>query len=436
MIERYTRPEMGRIWSDDNRLRAMLRVEVELLKVLAPKKGIPARELQALNRLMEKSLLDASRRKESSAGHEVIGMISAVAGELKKQAPKVDRYLHYGLTSSDVLDTSMALQLRDAADLLISGLERAAGRLKTLAKKHERTWMVGRTHGVHAEPITFGIKVAGWHAEAVRGLKRLRAARETIAYGQISGAVGAFTQLSPDVEADILDALGLRPEPVSTQVIPRDRYADYFHALVLTACAIERVALEIRHLQKTEVLELEEPFSDGQKGSSAMPHKRNPVLCENLCGLARLIRGYESTVTENCALWHERDISHSSNERVILPDAHIVLDFMLDRFVKVLDGLQVYPERMKKNLESSHGLVFSQTVLLRLIDAGLGRLEAYDLVQRCAMKTWKGEGSLRHTLGADPEVTKRLSARELDACFSLEPYAASAREILKRGGCL
>ncbi|NNN04832.1 MAG: adenylosuccinate lyase, partial [Elusimicrobia bacterium] len=392
MIERYTRPEMGRIWSDENRLRAMLRVEVELLKVLAPKKGIPARELQALNRLMEKSLLDASRRKESTAGHEVIGMISAVAGELKKQAPKVDRYLHYGLTSSDVLDTSMALQLRDAADLLIAGLERAAGRLKTLAKKHERTWMVGRTHGVHAEPITFGIKVAGWHAEAVRGLKRLRAARETIAYGQISGAVGAFTQLSPDTEASILDALGLRPEPVSTQVIPRDRYADYFHALVLTACAIERVALEIRHLQKTEVLELEEPFSDGQKGSSAMPHKRNPVLCENLSGLARLIRGYESTVTENCALWHERDISHSSNERVILPDAHIVLDFMLDRFVKVLDGLQVYPERMKKNLESSHGLVFSQTVLLRLIDAGLGRLEAYDLVQRCAMKTWKGEG--------------------------------------------
>jgi adenylosuccinate lyase len=436
MIERYTRPAMGRIWSDDNRMRSMLLVEEQLLKALAPKKGIPTRELQALHRLMEKSLLEASRRKESSAGHEVIGMISAVAGELKKQAPKVDRYLHYGLTSSDVLDTAMALQLRDAADLLVAGWEQAASRLKTLAKKHERTWMVGRTHGVHAEPITFGIKVAGWHAEALRCLKRMRAARELIAYGQISGAVGAFTQLSPDVEAEILDELGLRPEPVSTQVIPRDRYAEYFHALVLSACAIERVALEIRHLQKTEVLELEEPFSEGQKGSSAMPHKRNPVLCENLCGLARLIRGYETTVTENCALWHERDISHSSNERVIFPDAHIVLDFMLDRFVKVLEGLQVYPERMKKNLESSHGLVFSQTVLLRLIDAGLGRLEAYDLVQRNAMKTWKGEGTLRQTLAADPEVAKRLSAGELDACFSLAPYAASAREILKRGGCL
>ncbi len=436
MIERYTRPEMGRIWSDDNRLRAMLRVEEELLKAIAPQKGIPAKEIAALRRLMEKSLLASSRRKESGAAHEVIGMISAVSEELKRQAPKVERYLHYGLTSSDVLDTGGALQMREACGLLIDGLEGVARRLKTLARRHERTWMVGRTHGVHAEPITFGIKVAGWHAEALRGLKRLRAARETIAYGQISGAVGAFTQLAPEIEARVLDALDLRPEPVSTQVIPRDRYADYFHALALCACAIERIALEIRHLQRTEVLELEEPFGEGQKGSSAMPHKRNPVLCENLCGLARLIRGYEATVLENCALWHERDISHSSNERVILPDAHIVLDFMLDRLANILDGLQVHPERMKKNLESSRGLVFSQTVLLRLIDAGLGRLEAYDLVQRCAMRTWRGEGTLRETLGADPDVAKRLSPRELDACFSLEPYAASARDILKRGGCL
>jgi len=434
MIERYTRPEMGRIWSDEHRLRAMLRVEEELLKAIAPEKGIPASELKVLKRLMEKSLLDASRRKESTAGHEVIGMISAVAGELKKSAPKVDRYLHYGMTSSDVLDTAMALQLRDACDLLIQGWEEVARRMKALARKHERTWMVGRTHGVHAEPITFGIKVAGWHAEALRCLKRLRAARELIAYGQISGAVGAFTQLGTDVEATVLEALDLRPEPVSTQVIPRDRHAEYFHALVLSACAVERVALEIRHLQKTEILELEEPFSDGQKGSSAMPHKRNPVLCENLCGLARLIRGYESTVTENCILWHERDISHSSNERIIFPDAHIALDFMLHRLSHVLDGLQVFPARMKKNLESSHGLVFSQKVLLRLIDAGLGRLEAYDLVQRNAMKTWRGEGTLRQTLGWDVEVTKRLSSKELDECFSLEPYAAATREILKRGG--
>ncbi len=436
MISRYTRPVMGDIWSDDNRLRAMLRVEEELLKAIADDKGVPAAELKALRRLLEKSLLDASRRKESSAGHEVIGMLSAVAGELKTKAPKVDRYLHYGMTSSDVLDTSMALQLRDSADLLVAGLEAVLKRLKALARKHERTWMVGRTHGVHAEPITFGIKVAGWHAEGLRGLRRLRAARELIAYGKVSGAVGAFSQLSPDVEAKVLDALGLRPEPVSTQVVPRDRYAEYFHALVLTACFIERIALEIRHLQKTEILELEEPFSEGQKGSSAMPHKRNPVLCENLCGLARLIRTYESAVTENCALWHERDISHSSNERMILPDANLALDFMLHRLEQVLDGLQVYPERMKTNLERMNGLVFSQKVLLRLIDAGLGRLEAYDLVQRSAMKTWKDNRPLREHLAADPDVSKRLSHKELDACFSLEPYGASAREILKRGGCL
>ncbi len=436
MIPRYTRPAMGEIWSDDNRLRAMLRVEEELLKAIASEKGVPASELKALRRLLEKSLLDASRRRESSAGHEVIGMLSAVAGELKAKAPKVDRYLHFGMTSSDVLDTSMALQLRDSADLLVAGVEAVLKRLKSLAKKHERTWMVGRTHGVHAEPITFGIKVAGWHAEGLRCLRRLRAARELIAYGKISGAVGAFSQLPAEVEAKVLDVLGLRPEPVSTQVVPRDRYAEYFHALVLTACFVERIALEIRHLQKTEILELEEPFSEGQKGSSAMPHKRNPVLCENLCGLARLIRTYESAVTENCALWHERDISHSSNERMILPDAHIALDFMLARLENVLDGLQVYPENMKRNLDKMNGLVFSQKVLLRLIDAGLGRLEAYDLVQRNAMKTWKDGRPLRDHLNADPDVSKRLSPKELDACFSLEPYGASAREILKRGGCL
>ncbi|MEK7388613.1 MAG: adenylosuccinate lyase [Elusimicrobiota bacterium] len=436
MIERYTRPAMGKIWSDENRLRAMMRVEEELLRAIADEKEIPGSELKALRRLLERSMLEASRRKESTAGHEVIGMLSAVAGELKSKAPKVDRYLHYGMTSSDVLDTSMALQLRESADLLILDLESLSKRLKSLARAHERTWMVGRTHGVHAEPITFGVKVAGWHAEVMRCQRRMRAARDVISYGKISGAVGAFSQLGPDVEGKVLDALGLRPEPVSTQVVPRDRYAEYFHALVLCACMVERIALEIRHLQKTETLELEEPFSQEQKGSSAMPHKRNPVLCENLCGLARLIRSYESAVLENCALWHERDISHSSNERVIMPDAHIALDFMLHRLGVVLDGLQVRPERMRLNLESMNGLVFSQKVLLRLIDSGLGRLAAYDLVQRAAMKTWKDHRPLREYLAADPDVSRRLSAKELDACFSLEPYGVSARDILKRGGCL
>ena len=436
MIERYTRPAMAAVWSDDTRMRAMLRVEEEVLKALAPSKGIPAAELKALRRLMDKSILESARKRESSSGHEVIGMLAAVAGELKKQAPKVDRYLHYGLTSSDVLDTATALQLVEASELLIEGWEEVLRRLKALARKHELTWMVGRTHGVHAEPITFGIKVAGWHAEAQRCLRRTRAARETIAYGQVSGAVGGFTQLPPELEAKVLDALGLRPEPVSTQVVPRDRYAEYFHSLVLSAACVERIAIEIRHLQKTETLELEEPFTESQKGSSAMPHKRNPILCENLTGLARLIRGYESTVVENCLLWHERDISHSSNERVILPDAHIALDFMLHRLATVLDGLVVSSANMKRNLEKTNGLVFSQTVLLALIDAGLGRLEAYDLVQKAAMKTWKDGRALREHLAADPEVSKRLSSKELDACFKLERYAASAREILKRGGCL
>ncbi len=436
MIERYSRPAMAAIWSDDNRMRVMLGVEEAYLAVLAKEKAIPASELKALKRLIERSMVEAARKKESTAGHEIIGMLSAVAGELKTKAPKVDRYLHYGLTSSDVLDTALAIQLRDAADLLIADWEQAGLKLKALARKHEKTVMVGRTHGVHAEPITFGHKVAGWHSEAQRCLRRMRHARDTIAYGKISGAVGGFTHAGPDVEAKVLDALGLRPEPVSTQVVPRDRVAEYFTAVALSAACIERIALEIRHLQKTETLEVEEPFSEGQKGSSAMPHKRNPILCENLCGLARLIRSYMPAVLENCALWHERDISHSSNERIILPDAHIALDFMLHRLGQVLDGLQVYPERMKQNLESSKGLVFSQKVLLKLIDAGLGRLEAYEIVQRNAMKTWKGAGPFKNVLAADPDVQRRLSAKELDACFDLGGYAAHSREILKRGGCL
>jgi adenylosuccinate lyase len=436
MIERYTRPGMAAIWSDDNRMRAMLRVEQTYLEALAEDKKIPPAELKALAKLIEKSMVEAAKKKESTAGHEVIGMLSAVAGELKAKAPKVDRYLHYGLTSSDVLDTALAIQLRDAADLLITGWEQVGLKLKALAKKHEKTVMVGRTHGVHAEPISFGHKVAGWHSEAQRCLRRMRHARDVIAYGKVSGAVGGFTHAGPDVEAKVLDALGLRPEPVSTQVVPRDRVAEYFLALALGAACIERIALEIRHLQKTETLELEEPFSEGQKGSSAMPHKRNPILCENLCGLARLIRSFVPAVLENCALWHERDISHSSNERVILPDAHVALDFMLHRLGGVIDGLNVYPERMKRNLESSKGLVFSQKVMLKLIDAGLGRLEAYDIVQRNAMKTWKGAGEFKSVLALDKDVQKRLSLKELEACFNLDGYTAHSKEILKRGGCL
>jgi adenylosuccinate lyase len=434
MIERYSRPEMARIWAEDNRLRIMLRVEGAFLEVLASEKAIPAAELKAFKSAAHQGLHEDVVALEARSGHEVIALLSAVSARIKESAPALDRFLHYGLTSSDILDTALALQLREAADLLLKDWEEVAGRLRTLARAHAGTWMVGRTHGVHAEPISFGVKLAGWHAEAQRNMERLRRARETVGFGKLSGAVGCFTQVGPELELRALGRLDLKPEPVATQVVPRDRHAEYFHALVLSAAAIERFALEIRHLQRTEVLEAEEPFGKGQKGSSAMPHKRNPILCENLCGLARLVRSYESAVVENIALWHERDISHSSVERVAFPDAAIALDFMLARFKTVLDGLQVYPERMKENLDRSLGLVFSQKVLLRLVDSGLSREEAYALVQRSAMKTWKTREPFLKALEGDAAVSKKLSKKELEACFDLDSYKGAVQDLLARGG--
>ncbi|HAM36946.1 MAG TPA: adenylosuccinate lyase [Elusimicrobia bacterium] len=434
MIERYSREAMSRVWSDENRLRTMLRVEEAFLEVLARVKGIPASELKAFKTAAHQGLQERVKAGEAKSGHEIIALLSAVSALIKDRAPALNRYLHYGLTSSDVLDTALALQLRESADLLMSDWDEVCGRLRTLARKHKSTWMAGRTHGVHAEPVTFGVKLAGWHAEALRNMERLSRAREEISFGKLSGAVGCFTQVGPEYEAGVLNKLGLKPEPVATQVVPRDRHAQYFHALVLSAAAVERFALEIRHLQRTEVLEAEEPFGEGQKGSSAMPHKRNPILCENLCGLSRLIRSYESAVVENIVLWHERDISHSSVERVVFPDAHIALDFMLGRFKKVLDGLQVYPERMKENLDRSLGLVFSQKVLLRLVDAGLTREQAYELVQRNAMKTWRTREAFVKVLESDPAVMKQLSKKDLAACFDLETYSEAISELLSRGG--
>lgn len=436
MIERYTRPEMQKIWADETRLRRMLEVELAFLKVLAREKRIPAAELDALRRLLDGALAEQVKSREAKSGHEVVGLLQAVSAQVKEQAPQLNRYLHYGLTSSDVLDTAFSLQLVETNALLLQGWRRVADRIRSLAVRHKATWMVGRTHGVHAEPITLGVKLAGWHSEALRNIGRIERAKETAAYGKVSGAVGTFAHFPPAFESEVCRELGLSPEPVSTQIVPRDRYAECYHAWVLSAAAIERFALEIRHLQRTEVLEAEEPFSEDQKGSSAMPHKRNPVLCENLCGLARLIRAYETAVVENCAVWHERDISHSSNERVIFPDAAIALDFMLHRLGHVLDGLQVYPERMQENLESSLGLVFSQKVLLKLIDTGLGRLEAYELVQRNAMKTWKTRKPFLDQLLADPDVVRHLPASKLKACFDVGSYAGAFEEILRRGGVL
>jgi adenylosuccinate lyase len=434
MIERYSRPGMSAVWSDERRFSLLVKVEAAFLDVIAARKKIPDAEVEALREAASRPLADEVKAREAKTGHEVVAMIGALAARLDGKAPTLARYLHYGLTSSDVLDTAFSLQLREACELLLEGWKKLLPKLARLARKHELTFMAGRTHGVHAEPLTFGVKAAGWHAEGLRNVERLTRARELISRGKLSGAVGMFSQVPPEVEAEVCAKLELEPEPVSTQVVPRDRHADYFHALVLSAAAVERVALEIRHLQKTEALELEEPFTEGQKGSSAMPHKRNPVLCENLCGLARLVRSYEPAVLENCALWHERDISHSSVERVVMPDAHIALDFMLARLGQVIDGLNVYPKRMKANLDGSLGLVFSQTVLLRLIDAGLPRLKAYDYVQRNAMKTWKSRRPFKEVLAADKDVAKLLPGKKLDACFSLASYKSSVKAILKRAG--
>ncbi|MFA6030204.1 MAG: adenylosuccinate lyase [Elusimicrobiota bacterium] len=436
MIDRYTRPEMSALWTPEARLRRMMDVETALLEALAPEKRIPAAQLRVLRRALERPLEAEVLRRERRSAHDVVAMIETVSARLRGRAPAVARYLHYGLTSSDVLDTALALQLQDSADLLLEGLERCRRAVAKLARRHRRTWMAGRTHGVHAEPITFGFKLAGWHAELRRCVERLRAARRAVSYGKLSGAVGMYTQLPPSLEARVCRRLGLLPETAATQVVPRDRHAEFSHALVLAGCALERFAVEVRHLQRTEVLEAEEPFGRGQKGSSAMPHKRNPVLSENICGCARLLRGYHASILEDCALWHERDISHSSVERVALVDALLLLDFMLHRFARVLEGLVVHPERMRANLESSRGLAFSQKVLLALVEKGLARTEAYAIVQRCSFETWRSGAPLQESLARDPELRSRLSERALAACFDLRARERASDAVLRRGGLI
>ncbi|MFA6316042.1 MAG: adenylosuccinate lyase [Elusimicrobiota bacterium] len=434
MIERYSRPEMTGIWADENRFQIMLEVEAAFLEAIAREKRIPASEIRLFRRTMKSRLVEKARAFEGRTGHEVFGLLQAVLDDVSFAAPNLARYLHYGLTSSDLLDTALALQLTASADLILRDWDAVAVRIKDLAKRHGATWMAGRTHGIQAEPITFGFKLAGWHAEALRSIERVKRVRHAVSFGKLSGAVGTFAHYPPEIEARALARLGLKPEPVATQVVPRDRHAEFFQAVVLSAVAIERFATEIRHLQRTEVGEVAEPFGSGQKGSSAMPHKRNPILCENLCGLARLIRSYEPAMVENCVLWHERDISHSSVERVALPDALILLDFMLARFKNVLDGLDVFPERMERNLKATGGQVFSQKVMLKLIDAGMGRWRAYDAVQKAAIASGKGGASFLEALASDPDVAKRLPKRELAACFDTASYGRHLPALMKRAG--
>ncbi len=427
MIDRYTRPVMGRLWTIESKYEKWLEVEIAVCEAWAAKGRIPA---DALREIKQMAGFDTGRIEEieASVKHDVIAFLTSVS---EKVGPS-SRYIHMGLTSSDVVDTALALQMRAAADIIIKDVRALLDVLKRQAYAHKNTVCMGRSHGIHAEPMTFGLKFALWHEDMRRNLDRLREARAVISVGKLSGAIGTFSNIPPGIEESVCKGLGLKPEPVATQVIQRDRHAQYLLALALVAAGIEKIAVEIRHLQRTEVLEAEEPFAKGQKGSSAMPHKRNPIGAENLSGLARVVRGNAMAALEDIALWHERDISHSSVERIIIPDSSILADYMLARLTSILEGLLVYPERMKANMERSHGLYNSQRVLLALTQKGMTREDAYRLVQKNAMSSWKkGEDFLKLLL-ADKEVAGRLGRAALKGLFSMGPYLEHVDHIFGR----
>lgn len=428
MIPRYTPPELFQLWSPERRYQVWLEVELAACEAMEEEGLVPK---GTAARLRDKDIaLDPARidEIERTVKHDVIAFLTHV----EELAGSDARWLHRGMTSSDVLDTSFAILLRDATDAILARCDALLEALAKRAREHAKTPMIGRSHGIFAEPVTFGVALAGHHAEVRRGRDRVARAREGIAYGKIAGAVGTYAHLSPALEERALAALGLRPETVSTQVVPRDRHAELFCALAIVAAAIERFATNVRHWQRSEVGEAEEAFTVGQKGSSAMPHKRNPILTENLCGLARVVRAACVPALENVALWHERDISHSSVERMIAPDATATLAFMLDRARSVVDGLVVYPERMKENLDRAAELYYSEAVLLALVEAGVARQEAYVWVQRSAMRAWRGEGSFRENLAADAEVAQKLPRERLDALFDLDHALRHAEAIVER----
>jgi adenylosuccinate lyase len=418
---------MARLWTSEAKYDNWLRVELAVCEVYARRGVIPG---EALNRIKAKATVDARRidEIEATTRHDVIAFLT----NLEESIGADSRYVHIGMTSSDVLDTALALSLQQAAALILAGLERLRAAVRSLALAHKATLCVGRSHGIHAEPMTFGLKAALWYAEAGRNLERVRRARETVRVGKISGAVGTFAHIDPDVEEEACHLLGLEPAPVSSQIVQRDRHAELMAALAIVAASLEKIAVEIRSLQRTEVGEVEEPFAEGQKGSSAMPHKRNPVGSENITGLARLVRGNAGAALENVALWHERDISHSSVERVILPDSTILVDYMLHRLSGILEDLRVYPDRMRENIERSFGLMYSQRVLLRLTESGLARQAAYEIVQRNAMRAWGERRSFRELLAADPEVTARLAPAALGECFDPAWYLRNVDAIYRR----
>src|SRR5918911_108903 len=430
MIPRYSRPEMAAIWSPETRFRIWFEIEAHATTALAELGVVPRKAAETVWEKGSKAVFDTARIDaiEREVKHDVIAFLTHLAEHVGPEA----RFVHQGMTSSDVLDTCFAVQLKEAADLLLADLNGLLAVLKRRAFEHKYTPTIGRSHGIHAEPTTFGLKLAQAYAEFERAKVRLIEAQREVSTCAISGAVGTFANIDPSVEEYVAEKMGLSVEPVSTQVIPRDRHAMFFATLAVIASSVERLSIEVRHLQRTEVLEAEEFFSKGQKGSSAMPHKRNPVLSENLTGLARMVRAYALPAMENVALWHERDISHSSVERMIGPDATVTLDFALARLTNVVDRLVVYPENMKRNLERLGGLVHSQRVLLALTQKGASREEAYRLVQRNAMPVWRGEGDFLDRLKNDPEVTARLSESDLEACFDLGYHLKHVDTIFRR----
>jgi adenylosuccinate lyase len=427
VIPRYTRAEMAGIWEPANRFQKWLDVEIAACEAWALLGEIPRRSLSVIKK---KAAFDISRidRIEKTVKHDVIAFLTSVA---EKVGPD-SRFIHMGLTSSDVLDTAHAVLMREAIDIILRDIRGLQSVIKRNAMKYKMTIQMGRSHGVHAEPMTFGLKFALWYEEMKRNTRRLQAARETISFGTLSGPVGTYSSLPPSIEKYVCRKLGLNSAPVATQIIQRDRHAEYMNALALTAATIEKIALEIRHLQKTDILEVEEPFQAGQKGSSAMPHKRNPVGSENLCGLARVVRSNALAAVENIALWHERDISHSSVERVIIPDSTILVDYMLVRLTGILRDLQVYPDRMKENINKSFGLHCSQRVLLSLVEKGISRENAYRLVQKNAMKSWKERKNFEETLKKDAQITKHLSGKEIDMLFDVSYYLRHVDFIFRR----
>ncbi|MCG2794491.1 MAG: adenylosuccinate lyase [Actinomycetia bacterium] len=427
MINRYSLPRMKEIWSEEAKLQNWLQIEVLACEAMVELGLVPQKALEAVK---QKARFDVERVKEieQRTHHDGVAFLENLAENIGEGAG----FLHYGMTSSDILDTGLALQMRDAAEILIEDTSRLMGVLKNKALEHRGTVMIGRTHGVHAEPLTFGVKLAVWAFETRRNLERLQKARNTVSCGKISGVVGTYANIDPFVEKYVCDRLGLKPAEAATQILQRDRHAEYMVAVAIAASSLEKFATEIRGLQKTEVLEVEEPFRPGQTGSSAMPHKRNPIICERVCGLARVIRGNAQVALENVALWHERDISHSSAERVIIPDSTILLDYMANKFIEVLEGMVVYPWKMEKNLELTQGLIFSEKVLLSLVGKGVMRQEAYTMVQRNAMRAVRGEVDFRQGLLHDKEVGQYLTPEEIENCFDIREALLRTERIFTR----